>query len=638
MPIMLLAAASALLLLSACQPKTPSQTSSSAAQNISGSTFHMVAAPQSAAEIQALMQQAQAGADLNTMIQQLETLMQGDVSLIRQEAAFRRAQLMLEHGLPKARDTMLKVMQMHQEHALIPYAHLWLARWWLQQDDGNRALEHLTLALQHPRLTHELVDEVFDTGPALLQNAEESTAIAWLLAAAQIDTAGRDSWLRMAARRASMTSIKQHMTNGSLSSELLPLFALYAGRAHLMNGDVAGVADIAALLSTLMPQSHENEQLQAWASGKISAATIGVMLPLTGRYARYGQQALRGIRLSLAALAFDKYITLRIEDTASQPAGAIKAYRQLANESVNIIVGPLLADATEAIIPYLKPAIPVISLTGRTHLAQRSPALFIHTLSPLVQIDVMALYAWNHQAKRMVVITTEGESQKEAAMFTASFEALGGEVLETLSLEPGKLDFRDQLRQLRFATDDDVLLSELDEDLNVFLPDMDMEIHMPVNFDAIYLALKGQKIALLAGQLAYADISHIPLYGSNRWQDGHLLDDRGRYLSRARFAGSSISQQTNNEDPAIRQFKLEYRDVWGDENTSQLMNLAYDTMRIATIMTSRLGLKKQALLLELRDQDGFPAMTGHVRFDAAGVGQKQLDIFSIKKGKIVPAG
>ena len=68
------------------------------------------------------------------------------------------------------------------------------------------------------------------------------------------------------------------------------------------------------------------------------------------------------------------------------------------------------------------------------------------------------------------------------------------------------------------------------------------------------------------------------------------------------------------------------------------MRLAYDTMRIATMMTSRMGLDEDAIFDALHGPDGFPAMTGHVRFDASGVGQKQLDIFSIKQGEIVPAG
>lgn len=638
MPIMLPVALTALFLLSACQPKMPVDTGHGKSAEHAKPLSHMAIAPDSVAEIKILMQQARDGGDINFIFQELERLMLDHSPVVHQEAAYRRAQLMLAGNVSDAVVVMKATIETYPDHALVPYAYVWQARWWMQRDNAGEALRSLRQALAHPRLTRELVDEIFDIGPAIVQYAEEGEAVSWLLAAAQIDVAGRDSWLRMAARRASLPTIERLMTKGALSADILPAFSLYAGRAHLMSGDMVAVSKIASMLSMAMPKSPESAQLQSWAAGEISAATIGVMLPLSGKYARYGQQALRGIRMALAALEFDKYITLRVEDTASEGAVAVKAYRQLASESVNIIVGPLLAETTEAIAPYLKSDIPVISLTGRTHLAHKSAALFVHTLSPLAQINVMANYAWKHNVERMVVITADGESQKEADMFIASFESLGGEVLQTLQMERTTLDFRDVLNQLRFETDDDELLAELDEELNVFLPEMDMEFRVPVNFDAIYLALSGKQVALLAGQLAYADISRIPLYGSSRWQDGHLLDDRGRYLSRARFATSNLSQKISHEDPLVRQFNLSHRNIWGDEKTSQLMSLAYDTMRIAMVMTSRLGLEKHALFQELRDPDGFPAMTGHVLFDALGIGQKQLDIFSIKKGKIVPAG
>ena len=638
MPIMLPVALVALFLLSACQPKTPVDTVAEKSTEHAKSFSRMAIAPDSVAEIKALMQQARDGGDINFIFQELERLMLDHSPVVHQEAAYRRAQLMLAGNVSDAVMIMQATIETYPDHALVPYAYVWQARWWMQRDDAGEALRSLRQALAHPRLTRELVDEVFDLGPAIVQYAEESEAVRWLLAAAQIDVAGRDSWLRMAARRSSLDTIEQLMMNGSLSTDILPAFSLYAGRTHLMSGDMVAVSKIASLLSMVMPNSSENTQLQSWAAGEISAATIGVMLPLSGKYARFGEQALRGIRMALAALEFDEYITLRVEDTASDGDVAVKAYRQLASESVNIIVGPLLAETTEAIAPYLRPEIPVISLTGRTHLAYKSAALFVHTLSPLAQINVMANYAWKHNVERMVVITADGENQKEADMFIASFESLGGEVLQTLQMERGTLDFRDVLNQLRFETDDDELLAELDEELNVFLPEMDMEFRIPVNFDAIYLALSGKQVALLAGQLAYADISRIPLYGSSRWQDGHLLDDRGRYLSRARFATSNLSRKMSHEDPIVRQFNISHRNIWGSEKTSQLMSLAYDTMRIATVMTSRLGLERHALFQELRDPDGFPAMTGHVLFDASGIGQKQLDIFSIKKGKIVPAG
>jgi len=625
----------ALLLLSACQPKMITQTVTKPAKPAKA---HILQEFRGASEIQKLMAQARSGGDITVILKKMDTLVAGGATTIREEASFRKAQLMLEGNIPGAEDAVQSAIKMYPQHALVPYAHFWLARWWLEQDENGRALDEMRQALLQPRLTGELVDQIFDIAPALVQEAGEREAVGWLLAAAEIDLAGRDNWLRMAARRASMDTVEQLMLDHTLSPQVLPAFARDAGRARLMRGKMKQIGRIAELLSIAMPNAPEIAQLQAWASGQVRAATIGVMLPLSGKYARYGKQALRGIRIALAGLEYGAYITLRIEDTGSNPEMAINAYRQLTNESVNIIIGPLLAETTEAVLPYLKPDIPVISLTGKMDLAHRSDALFIHTLSPLAQVSVMADYAWQHGARRMVVISAGGEIQTEADMFVSAFESLGGEVLQSLQLESGVIDYRNSLRQLRYETDDDVLLASLDEDLNVFLPAMDMEIRMPVNFDAVYLAMNGKQVALLAGQMAYAGISGLPIYGSSRWRDGHLLDDRGRYLSSARFALPGMMTQNDNDDSTAHRFQLAHREAWGTDKTTDLMRLAYDTMRIATVMTSRLGLKNSAIFDALQDPEGFPAMTGHVRFDRFGVGQKQLDIFSIKKGKIVPAG
>jgi outer membrane PBP1 activator LpoA protein len=436
--------------------------------------------------------------------------------------------------------------------------------------------------------------------------------------------------------------MEQLHTDGVLEPELMQVFDLHVGRVYLMRGDSAAISRIAQLLQAVLPDSPELRQLQAWASGKIQAATIGVLLPLTGSYARYGNDALRGIRMALAGLEFNDFITLRVEDTASDTAVATAAYKRLADESVDMIIGPLLADTTEALLPHMEPELPVISLTGRIDLASRSEALFIHTLSPLAQVHVMANYAWQQGAGRMVVISDDGNSGMagETEMFVHAFESLGGDILQTLYLDSETLDHRAELRQLRYDTDNEELLVELDDDLALLMPEMDMEIHMPVSFDAIYLALNGSQVSLLAGQLAYADISGMPVYGSSRWQDGHLLDDRGRYLSKARFSAFNVISDAGEgmDDPARSQLHFIYREAWGSGKPSELTTLAYDTMQITTVMTSRLGLEKGDIVSQLQNPEGFPAMTGHVRFDASGVGQKQLDIFSIRKGKIVPAG
>ncbi|EAU54810.1 penicillin-binding protein activator [Mariprofundus ferrooxydans] len=635
MPAIVIAAMAAMLLLAGCQPKTPPSASVAGQKTVSR---QLATAPETATEIRSLMIQAAAGGDMNQILAQFDTMIAGAAGPMREEALFRKAEVMLEYDLPGAEQAVAAALARYPQHALVPYAYVWRAEWWLKQGESDRALADMRTALLHPRLTRELADRILEIGPATARVASEMEAVRWFLAAAYIDVASRDTWLRMAARRSSLDTVERVFADPTVQRELLPAFALYSGQSRLMTGDIAAVQRIAVLLAASMPRAPQLQQLQAWASGEMRAATIGVMLPLTGQYARYGREALQGIRVALASLESDAYITLRVEDTASDKTQAIEAYRQLSNESVNMIIGPLLAETTKAILPYLRPGLPVISLTGDTELAHRSPSLFIHTLSPLAQVSAMANYAWQHDAKRMVVITDADENQAEADTFVASFEALGGELVKTVKLDKEGLDYRDQLRQLRFDTDDEETLAALDEDLSVFLPEMDVEIHMPVNFDAIYLALPGRQVALLAGQLAYADIRDVALYGSSRWQDGHLLDDRGRYLSSARFVASGKEAAGENDDPLLNRIHFMLREAWGSDATSDLLLLAYDSMRIATMLTSRLGLSDQAILRGLRDPEGFPAVTGHVRFDDAGVGQKQLDIFTIRKGEIVPAG
>ncbi len=621
-----------LLLLSGCQAKKKVVVVEQAPPPAQA---RLVPPPARDAQIQQMMAQAAAGGDVQLTLAGLERLMRQGSAAQQQEAAFRRVELMLDRMLPGAFNEARQVMARYPDHALIPYADLWLAKSWLMLDDNDRALTLMRAALQHPKLTRELLDQLLAQGAPAAERASESVAVSWYLAAADADEHGRDHWLQLAARRASLHTVQAVMQSGAMADTLLPAFAREAAHIRWLRGDTAAIGRIADLLAARLPQSDQLPQLRAWAAQQRALATVGVMLPLSGQYARFGEQALRGLRTALAGLHYS--VKLRIEDTASTADGAEQAYRHLADSAVDMVVGPLLAASVQAILPIMNDTLPVIAMTGRTDLAAGSPALFIHTLSPLAQVGMMAQYAWQHGAQKMVIISDAGSSQTEAAMFQQAFEALGGEVMQHLQLADGTLDYRDQLRQLRYETDDDQMLQQLDEDLDLFLPEMDMELRMPVSFDALYLALRGEQVALLAGQLAYADITAVPLYGSSRWQDGHLLDDHGRYLSQARFAVSDGGADADGAQDA-QQLRMTYREVWGDDAPTALTRLAYDTMRIAAALSSRYGSDGEAMLQALHDVEGFPAMTGHVQFDADGVGQKKMELFSIHKGEMVPAG
>lgn len=625
--------AAAALLLAGCQPKKPPVSGEKpAAQGLQ----RLAAPPQSAAQIQALMLRARTEGDVDAVLAELDRLAAEAPAPINEEAVFRKAQLMLEMQVPGGFEAAQAAVTAMPMHALAPYAMFWQAKWLLDQQQYAQTLEMLGKVLHHPRLTRELADEVLSLGPSVALQVPEEDAVRWLLAAAEIDTGGRDGWIRAAARRASIDTLARLNADTSLSPDLLTGLDRNAARIRLMTGNTDEVQQIFVLMRTFLPNSPDLSQLQAWASGELQETTIGVMLPLSGNFARYGERALRGIRLALSSLQAGGRITLRIEDTAGQPDRAVQAYKTLLDAHAAIVIGPLLGNTTEALVPYLKPDVPVISMTSQVNLAESSPALFVHTLSPLAQVRFVANYARQQGAARMVVISdSQPDAKLEGDLFAAGFERLGGEIAYRLQLPPDTIDDRPLLRQMRAETDDEELLAELDEDLALFSPDPDMEIRMPTNFDAIYLAMSGKDVALLAGQLVYADITGVPIYGSSRWSDGHLLDDRGRYLSTARFVSVD---EAGADSSRMNRLRLMYREAWGDDEPSELTLLARDTMLIATMVTSRLGMRGREIARGLEDPNGFPSLTGQVSFDASGIGQKKLDIFMLRRGRQVPAG
>ncbi|NOR73165.1 MAG: ABC transporter substrate-binding protein [Mariprofundaceae bacterium] len=626
------------LLLNACAPKKEIALITPAEPGVEHVFKRLSTPPQTTREIHDLLELARVYNESESALAGLSELAELAPPPMNEEAAFRRVELLLEFQYPEGPAEAESLIEQFPLHALVPYTHSWLARWWSNLGDDRQALAEYVKLLKHPRLTRELADESLDNGAPLAQRLPEWESVQWFLAAADIDSNRKEYWLRSAANRASLESITRLHNEKLLVEKENITFYLYAARIRLMSGDIDEVRAIAGLLSASMPFHATTRKIEGWASGITQQITIGLLLPLTGKYAHYGEKALRGIRLALAAETYGDKVELRIEDTGDDATGAVNAYKQLISDGSDWVIGPLLTEHTEALLPHLEPGVPVISLANRPGIADASSGLFIHTLARDVQASYMADFAWQQEVRRVVVLHGNSLSEsQEADAFIEAFENLGGEVVEQLMLEVSSdsPDSRPDLQALRERSDDEELLAELDEDLTLLSAEIELEIRMPINFDAVYLAMPGKRVASLAGQLAYVDISGIPLYGSNRWQDGHLLDDRGRYLSGSRFSSISFPAGDSN---AVRRMLRSYREIWGAGKPGKLFGIAYDSVLIAAVLGSRLGLNGPDAFDGLQDSDGFPGLTGHVRFDDEGIGRKEFEVFTIKRGKLTPAG
>ncbi|MDX8391300.1 MAG: penicillin-binding protein activator [Mariprofundaceae bacterium] len=632
-----------LVFLSACGPKSLVQQDGTVVGKIhtAQSAERMPVSP----AVTAMMRLAFEEGRIDEALQGLDRLIEIGRPPDLEEALFRRIQIMLFVGDARAVAQANALLHAYPDHPLIAYLHAWLMQWAEGRQLDAKVLQHATAIFENHYADKMLRARAATHGAAAARRSPDWEAVQWFLHAARLLADKRDIWLREASSRASMAMLGRLRDGGKLTGDVGKLLMLHAARGRLITGDMASVQTLAAWLQQSFPRSAEARLSKSWAAGVTHVAKIGVMLPLSGEYAQFGHQALRGVRLALDGLEDNQQITLRIADTAAEAGddsqqsakACMQAYRKLIAQHVDLIVGPLLGDCARRLGGQMRGKIPAISLTSRSLLAKKSPLLFVHTLSPVLQARFMAAYAAREGDARMVVMSTDAPSSSaEADAFAEEYTSLGGEVADRLILQRDSIDFRDVLRGMRLRTDDEFLLAELDEDLAMSAQDeVDMEIRMPVNFDGAFLALSGRQVALLSGQLAYVGVKNTRLLGSSRWQDGYLLSDKGRYLRQARFSDVAFP---NGTSPKLRRFKLAWRDVWGLEKPEKLAGLAYDSMLIAVLLTHRMGLSGQPLLAALKGKSGFPGLTGHVYFSPGGVGEKNFEMFRIRRNKIIPAG
>ena len=552
----------------------------------------------------------------------------------RGQAALQYAELLFEFDHADAISTTEATLEQWAMHPFAPHTHLLLAKQWALLENSESAISEYTAALEQPNIDPYTLADIIEGAQPLLNDVSEQSSVTWMLTASMVDIENRELWLQQAAKFSTLEYVIQlRQSEQSIRLEQSNYYR-YVARERLMVGDYHAVRIIARILELDMPDTEAYAVVKYWAESEGELSTIGVLLPLTGKYAMYGQQALQGIRLALSRPEFEDIIILRIQDTAGDENQTVSGYHQLLTQGAQWIIGPLLSSSTQALMPYLNAETPVISLSNQVQLASDSPALFMHSLAKTVQADFMANYAISQDKEKVLIIHDHFNSAvEEAAAFAQTFMDAGGEIVDVVELQEGISDYRPDLVAMRSRTDDEGLLAQLEDDLFLFSPELEMDIKLPLNMDAIYIAAPGKKISVLAGQMAYSDISDVQFYGSHRWQDDHLMDDKGRYLNAAKFSTpiTSLSQP----DQAILDVQSQYRVIWAEnEEISPLFALAYDSAMNVAALGSRLGLTGAEAINALNTTIEFPAISGNYHFDKNGISQKKFAIQTIRRGRI----
>jgi len=440
-----------------------------------------------------------------------------------------------------------------------------------------------------------------------------------------------------------------------LASEF-PLAPQYAGRLRSVQDRLRmreeGPPDLADL-----PTFAEMRGLREPPTAE-AAGTIGVVLPLSGRFAAFGEETLQGILLA-AGVFGEGGATVRVEirDSAGRPERAAAAVRDLAgDERVVAIVGPLLAgECDSAARAADSEGIPLVALTARPEIARDRPYVFRVRTMPQEEVQTLV----DHSMRDLGALTFGILYPRDAYgrglrdLFWDAVEARGGEIVGVASYAPEATDFGDPIRRLVgyvLLTDKEKqLLKERDamrrrarrlppeealalrnEALAMTGPDEQL-LPPIVDFDALFIPESHEKVVLIAPQLAYHEVTGTRLLGPNDWYDGNLLS-----IARKHVEGALVTAQFFPESPLpfVQNFAQHFEAAF-ERPPDVFAAQGFDAANLVLVQLAERRASREGVRDGILATRAYPGVTGVLSMRADGNAHKRPFLLEIERGHFV---
>jgi ABC-type branched-subunit amino acid transport system substrate-binding protein len=260
-------------------------------------------------------------------------------------------------------------------------------------------------------------------------NGEHSLRLlAWLAGNA------RDGMIRARSLRALRYTVIPHCDSDQVSS-VLKEYGIE--RSALNSAEPYGLSDIFEIEDeTFSPSAAALSSKESpWRTSPV--LRIGLLTPLSGANTEMGNQLLRGVRTAFSDSAYfgEKQVELVVADTFSDPVTAVIKVRELVNQGVSAIIGPVysISNITAAVeanthgVPFIAPTATDVGLTD---IGSR---VFQLNFTPVVQAEALADYAVNTLSVKNVAVIASRDRWGEvlASTFEREIEKKGAKVILT---------------------------------------------------------------------------------------------------------------------------------------------------------------------------------------------------------------
>ena len=364
----------------------------------------------------------------------------------------------------------------------------------------------------------------------------------------------------------------------------------------------------------------------------VPIARIGVILPLSGKYAAFGEQALKGILLAAGIFETKRQdniqaanVEIIIKDTRDDPIASAKAVEELTlNENVVGIIGPLLTiTSTDAAGKAQELKVPTIVLSQKEGITNAGDYIFRNFLLPSEQAKTIALYAINKlDCKKFAVLYPNSLYGTELANFFKEEVKKGkGVIVAEEQYKEGQTYFGKEV--VRLFKIKETEKKEGRRSIKTF--------EATVTADALYIPDYFDTIGLIAPHLAYYNIKDIKLLGSNGWNFPKLIELAGKYVEGAVFTDGFFA---GSKRETTLQFVNNFKSLYGTA-PGIIEAQAYDAARVMIEAMLQSNGEKEDVRTKLADLKAFPGATGNITFNKDREAVKDMFMFEVKNGQIV---
>jgi ABC-type branched-subunit amino acid transport system substrate-binding protein len=424
-----------------------------------------------------------------------------------------------------------------------------------------------------------------------------------------------------------------------------------------------------------------------WPDLKNAHGTLGVVLPLSGRYAPFGQAALRGIML--AAGIFDRAevsvegqasgaktravddlpvalvegeatprVRLVVRDSEGSPELAAAAVRELADtDDVIAIIGPIFSSECEAAAREAESAeVPLLTLSNRIEISSERDYVFRMRTTPEDEVGFLVEYAVNELGAEQFAVLYP-RSRYGRGMRTCYWQAVedrGGRMVAAAGYEPDATDMSDAIREMigysLLTSNEKVALRERDQALRrgrrlepedaALLRKVLYDLVGPegeplppiVDFDALFIPDGYDKVQLIAPQLALHEVDGIRLLGSSEWNDPALLKVGARHM-RGAVVSTTFDRESKHE--IVHDFVAAFQETF-DGDPDAFSSGAYDAAAIALTQLAGGSDSRDDVRDGILRVHGYPGVSGVTSIQADGNARKRPFLLGITRGRFEP--